>query len=322
MNFSELKSLGLFNGLPYLTPTQTNSPELIRQHVIQGTPLERVAFIDEITIGTPTFIETFCLLESLVQLSGSLKAPGGGYLSADGGMGKTFIATRLQKRFPPCIEDGKYIHPILHVVLRERPNVNSVHSQILEQLKQFKPTRCPSKEQGLDPYDRVAEACKASSVRLILIDEAHHMWGKNSSRRHADRKAGPVGEWAKTFYDKTDIPIFFLGKEGIADLFAADDQSETRWPIKMCLNHYQDEPLFEALLNGFDSALPMLEKAGLGEEMIRPLIYKSVAGNLRKLRDLLKRAVFIAAQTGSTRITKEHLRTAHFMQFGSSQNPF
>lgn len=318
MNFSELKSMGLFNGPSYLAPALEDDPETVRLRVLNCSPLERTHLVDEIVIGTPTFVEAFCLLESLIQFSGSIDAPGGGYFSADGGMGKSFLCKRLMKRYPPRMEGNRYIHPVVYVELVNSTNLSTVQLAILEQLNQFRGGRQDLSTLG----DKVVEAFHECEVRLLLIDEAQHMWSSTSYRRHESRKAGPVGEWLKRLYNNTQAAIFFTGKSGIEDLFDADDQTVTRWSIRMGLGPYVDGPIFAGVLNGFDAALPMSELAGLGQAELRPLIYRSVKGNLRNTRDLLKRAVLTAASADAPRITREHLKIAHFLKFGHSENPF
>ena len=308
----------LFEVTGDLNPVPEPDPSRARIAALNGSSKERARFVENLAINVEGLTDPIGLIERLMAKTGVVKAPGGIRVLGPGGSGKSFIAERLNRRHPARDSPTRRYVPVAFVKLFKNPVPSDVLRRLLSRMGQrlAKPRYTDAELLGL-----LLQALRACDTRIILVDEAHHM-SLTTGKRNSDRAAGPVGELFKEVYDESGVPFGFLGKPLLGELFEADDQSDTRWPAEVELFNFTTEPVCRGVLRAFDDALPVPQRAGLGDDPLFPKVSQSCKGNFRRTKNFLLNAVIAAVGQGASCIDEGHLHVAHYETFGRKNNPF
>lgn len=314
----DLASRHLFEDSGDLVAVPEPDPEVARQTALRGSPEEKARFVEDLAINVQGLTDPLALIGSLMARSRVVRRPGGLLVLGPGGSGKSFIASRLLRRYPPRESPTRRVVPVAFAKLGRNQLPGDVLKSLLKGMGQRLP-KAQYKESELQFL--LIQALDACVTRVILLDEAHHMT-LTTGKRNADRAAGPLGELFKEVYDESGVALAFLGKPSLGELFENDDQSDTRWAAKVDLTNFLDSPLYRGVLNTFDKAMPMERLSGLGEDPFYSKIVVSCKGNFRRTKDFLRNAVMASATQGASSIDECHLSRAHYETFGPEGNPF
>lgn len=309
----------LFESDHRLIPEPDPPAEARRLAAIGGSPGQRAQYVLDLTIYTDEFMRAVASIETTMARAGEVSAPGGTIVIGEGGTGKTFILTRMLRRYPARQSKLKSFVPVVTIQLTERPTTEDVKTAILKSVGHAGPLKLLSSSERAEDVKHALIQCR---THALLIDEAHHLQLTKGARRNADRMSGPVGEYLISLYDSAKIGFVLLGKRSLADLFDLDRQLSSRWPGRITLTEYAFDQRWCVMLDVLDEALPMLEKADLALGALAEKIHESTDGNFRQLKLFLSEAVRQAAIDGAVRLEEKHFRLAFYLQGLPSPNPF
>ncbi|VWB84867.1 TniB family NTP-binding protein [Burkholderia lata] len=283
------------------------SRDEVRMEALAGDPLQRAKFVETMLIRTMEFDQAEVTIESLMQRSEALSYPGGLCVIGEGGTGKSFIREYFSRRYPIEETALRTFCPVLAIQLFGTPTPRQLFVDLLSALGyRFVRDDVPLKK--LTPI--LLKALIECSVKIIMIDEAHHLIPTSGSRKNKERLGGELGDVAKNLYDQCRLPFVWSGKPSLGDLFDADEQLKSRWPGTIRLAEYKCDKLWRAVLDVIDEALPMEQKCGLGEVARSDRVHQITRGNFRILKSYLSECVRLACADGEQLITPSHFERA------------
>lgn len=313
----------LFNSPSPVAKEPVLSPQQLRAQAMAGTPKDRQIFSLSVRIDVEGFRLASIFMERLLDSARRTKSPGGLWLLGEGGSGKTFALTSFAERHPHVTQGVIQTCEVLRLPFEGRPAESDIWLGILLQLGQNPDALLRLSNKKLKSL--VYEATEQATVRVILFDEAQHLFISSSAsggKRSKDRLGGPLADVLKRFYDKSGVAYVFAGTPGLRDYVERDPQVNTRWPAVRLLEEFQYDEKFIGALAVLDVALPMEEPAGLSEPELSKQIFASSQGNFRLLKNFLAKAVFIAASAGSKSIERKHFQQGHFETYCEERTPY
>lgn len=289
---------------------------------MNGGPAERSEFVRSVSIEVDGYRRALNFMEGLLERSRRSNYPGGLWILAKGGQGKSFILESFIRQHSPVEKIEGLLCEVLLISFPSRPSESDILLKILFTLGQ-NPESLKYKRNA-DLQTTVEKAMAHCGVRVILFDEAQHFWlsasGKTS--RAEDRLGGSLGDFLKRLYDNTGVAYVFAGTPGLQALIDRDEQASTRWPGLVCLEQFANDEKFRGILDAIDEALPMEARSGLAEEPLKGKIHEASDGNFRRLKSFLSEAVFVAAEEGEKAVENRHFVQAYFKIFGNPETPF
>lgn len=293
-----------------------------RTHAMCGTPADRASFALGLTVNVKGFVQATSFMESLLERARRTKCPGGLWILGLGGCGKTFALSSFVDKHPHVDNGDTRVCEVLRLPFDGRPSESDILLAILLLLGQDPSALKHHRNADLNRMVRSAiEQCK---VKMILFDEAQHIWLKTSSstKRSGDRLGGHLGDFLKRLYDETGVAFVFAGTPGLTALLEQDTQASTRWPGMKHLEQFRYDENFLQLLDILDAALPMESPAGLSEARLSKQLFEGSQGNFRRLKQFLAEAVFVAATERSRTVQRRHFALAHFKIFCDENTPY
>lgn len=296
------------------------SPAEQRVAAMRGDPSMRSEYARSVSIEVPGYRMALRFMEGLLEKANRTKHPGGLWILGDGGQGKSFVLQAFLRRHQPVQTIERIWFPVLYLRFAGRPAESDILLKILLMLGQNPETLVY--QDNADLRKLVASAMTQCGVKVILFDEAQHVWLNVQANRVKDRIGGLLGDFLKSFYDETGVGYVFAGTPGLGDLLEVDKQAATRWSGILRLDAFKNDAGFKGLLQALDEALPMEEPAALSSEALSEKIYLACQGNFRRLKNFLSDAVHLAASDGARSIQSNHLAKAYFQNFCSEETPF
>ncbi|SDG56371.1 TniB family NTP-binding protein [Propionivibrio dicarboxylicus] len=319
MGAAVFQTKSIFQGLEKAQPKDL-APDDRRLLALRGTEVERAEFTRVVSIAVPSYRRSMKFMETLLEKSDKFKSPGGLWIFGGGGEGKSFILQAFLCKHLPVETTERYVCPVLYLRFDGRPAESEIYLSILLKLGQNPESVRFDSNSKLRQL--ASNALKQCNVKIILFDEAQHLFLSVSGNRTRDRFGGVLGDSLKTLYDQLESVAFvFAGTPGL-EAILADTQISTRWPGTLKLESFKYDEIFIGLLGALDSALPMEELSGLADEELSKKIYETCGGNFRRLKNFLADAVAIAASAGAKSISMVHFAKAHFQIFCVEQTPF
>lgn len=216
--------------------------------------------------------------------------------------GKTSICLEMVRRHPPAWSDDRWLHPVLYVHLPERANLKKIYQNILKALGD------PAYSEGsVDQLQvRAKEMLAACGVRMLIIDEPHHL---TESRSEGARVA--LVQLGKVLID-IGMCIVVAGVQSIDDLTRESSELARRYPTRFEVAPYDLTSAAQLrMLRGFCDALGSelegLEPALLGSEDVwfAPLAATS-AGAVGVIVKVIELGSVEARQRGAKALTLTH----------------
>ncbi|MCG5078912.1 TniB family NTP-binding protein [Paraburkholderia sp. RG36] len=195
--------------------------------------------------------------------------------------------------------------PVLVVKLSENPTPVQFLLDLLEASGYRSLDRFQMK--GKDLLETFLKVVVVGGVKVIFVDEAHHIIPTSGNRKNKERLGGAVGDLAKILCDISQLPLIWLAKPSLLELFDSETQFSSRWPGKIKLPEYRNDEVWRGLLDVFDEALPMHERSDLGSERKAKFIHEVTKGNFRTLKMFLAECVRIACSDNGRSIQDDHL---------------
>lgn len=297
------------------------SPEQQREQALAGTPEERAEFTRNVAVHVEHYRLGLQTCASLIKRAGRTNKPGGLWVYGDGGSGKSFLLNSVAEAHPPYETETGPIFPVLMVTLPGRVAESTLMAMLLMQMGCD--IRFIANQSNDDLETTLVTALKASGVRAIIFDEAHHLWGVNSSsKKAASGLGGVVGNTLKRIYDRSGVAFIFSGIRQLKLIVDVDPQLSTRWAGNRLLTPFGNDVSFRGILAALDKAIPMPEPADLAANKLASKIHVACQGHFRTLKDLLAEAVYLASVENAPSLTREHFRRSYIDIYCSETTPF
>jgi Cdc6-like AAA superfamily ATPase len=320
MGHRDFDTKSLFGNETAHLPEQL-SPQQQREQALSGTPEERAEFTRNVAVHVEHYRVGLQTCASLIKRAGRTNRPGGLWIYGDGGSGKSFLLNSVVKAHPPHESGAGPIFPVLMISIPGRVSESTLLAMLLLQMG------CDilfiANQSNNELEETLVNALKASGVRAIIFDEAHHLWGVNSSsKKTASALGGVVGNTLKRIYDLSGVAFIFSGINQLKRIVDADPQLFTRWAGSRLLTPFEDDASFRGILTALDEALPMPQPANLSSKKIASQIHEACQGHFRTLKSLLAEVVYLASVENSPSITREHFRRCYIDIYCSETTPF
>ena len=208
--------------------------------------------------------------------------------------GKTSILERFVARHPPDLDPTQEVTGarVVLVDAPPRPALSDFYSRGLDALMtRYKPT-APAHEK----YSQIKRLFGHMGVRVLVIDEIHHLIAGSQNRQREFRNA------LKSLGNEAKVSIVASGIEDAYNAFNSDPQMSSRFvPIEMPL--WPLAPELGALMSTLERRMPLRKASGLYEPELMTAIHARSESTLGDICDLVNAAAVDAIRSGSECIT-------------------
>lgn len=213
--------------------------------------------------------------------------------------GKTSILEHFTGLHPPDLDPlgESSVCPVIMVEAPSTPDASALWSRILDALMApYKPTA--SKDQK---YAQVKLLIRSLGVRMLIVDEIHHLISGGKIRQQEFRNA------LKSLGNETKIVIVAAGIEDAYNAFASDPQMSSRFTPEQ-LPLWKADLDFGGLLSTMERRTPLRKPSNLKDPVKMQEIHIRSEGTLGDACDLFKELAVDAVKTGAEEITLEQIK--------------
>lgn len=218
--------------------------------------------------------------------------------------GKTSILERFISLHPPNLDPDAEttVCPVVMVEAPPTPDVSAFYSRILDVLMaRYKPSASIQEKNT-----QVKHLFKALGVKLLIVDEIHHLIAGSLNRQRDFRNA------LKSLGNETKISIIAAGIEEAYNAFSADPQMSSRFVP-------EELPLWRVgnaagqLLATLERRTPLRKESKLKEPAKMSAMCERSEGTLGDMCDLFKALSVDAIRSGAECITLDRIREINWV---------
>jgi hypothetical protein len=244
-------------------------------------------------IGYPRAKEILAGMEDLLSHPRITRMPNM-LLVAPSFNGKTSILKRFLDRHPPIVNPIAEATecPVIMIESPNKPDVGDFYSRILQKLMApYKPTASVAEK-----AHQVRQLFETLKVRVLIIDEIHHLIAGGSNKQREFRNA------LKSLGNETQISIIAAGIEDAFNAFNTDPQMSSRFTPE-ALPKWKQTNSYAEILVTLENRTPLRKASNLSEGALAYAILKRSEGTLGDICDLVKAAAIDAIRKGTEQIT-------------------
>ncbi|MFV8529936.1 TniB family NTP-binding protein, partial [Ralstonia pseudosolanacearum] len=212
--------------------------------------------------------------------------------------GKTSILEKFRNDHAPDMDPEEQVTrcPVVMIDAPPKPDISDFYSRIMDSLMApYKPT-APTYEK----YSQVKRLFGVLDVRILIIDEIHHLIAGGSTKQREFRNA------LKSLSNEAKVSIVASGIEEAYNAFNADPQMSSRFvPIEM--PSWTPGKQLGTLLMTLERRTPLRKPSGLHRPEMMLAIYERSESTLGDIFDLVKTAAIDAIRSGDEAITEKQL---------------
>ena len=210
--------------------------------------------------------------------------------------GKTVIVNKFEKQHPAIIKEEGLIIPVILIQAPPVPDEKRFFNAILDKL--VVPYRINDRVER--KQQQVLHVLKKVKLKILIIDEIHHILAGNTSRQRAFLNV------IKFIANELQISIVGVGTRDALNALQTDQQLANRFePLLLPKWHMNEEYL--RLLSSFELMLPLKKPSHLTNSDMATKILAMSEGVLGEAATILKKAAVDAIKSGQEKITKEVL---------------
>lgn len=249
-------------------------------------------------IGYPRAKEVLAKLEELFDYPKSHRMPNC-LVVGDTNNGKTMLVRKFVDLHKPDDNPSgdAAVVPVLYIQAPPIPDEGRFYNAILDSL--FAPY------QARDRADRkqyqVIKLMKALGVKMLLIDEIHHLLAGNLTKQKAFLNV------IKYLGNELEIPIVGVGTRDAFRAIQTDPQLANRFEPEM-LPRWRNDDEYLQLLATFEKILPLKNPSFLTDVQLADMIFSMTEGYLGEICRLLVSAGVEAIRSRQECITSDVLR--------------
>jgi adenylate kinase family enzyme len=259
---------------------------------------------DNELIEFPQFLKAQEAIEDSLALYRATKVAQHLLVLGESGTGKSSLCRRLADRYPRQRTAELDTCPVLYVPTPPAASISGMATAMLECLGDPWPTAGNT----VDKMDRITHLHRRCGVEITLFDEAQHLHDRGQAATHY-----LVGDWIKSFVDKTAKPSVFLGLPRLENLLQVNEQLRRRFSrrLQLALGRSKDLTIHDECLQLFFSlgqSLPIpLDAANFASADMAMRIYYATDGRVAYVKKLLGAAFRQASRTHCEVIDRELL---------------
>jgi type II secretory pathway predicted ATPase ExeA len=220
--------------------------------------------------------------------------------------GKTMIVEKFRREHmrgaEADVREGAIAVPVLKVQMPPAPDERRFFSAVLEALGA--PDR--SNDRLAAKQDMAMRMLRATSVRLLVIDEVHNIL---SGSRDQQRRFLNLLRWLG---NELQIPLVAVGTSDALRAIQSDDQLANRF-TPFSLPPWRFDAEYLRMLNTLEAMLPLREPSGLEEPAFAQKILTAAEGILGEVVSLVTTAAVAAVVSGEERIRVERFEDIGFI---------
>lgn len=261
-------------------------------------------------------------LERMYEYQCSSDEPDHLMLVGESGVGKSALLEKYVAKHPPIQHEEFTEVPVLYVPLGQSPTPRILASTILQRLGD------PKWNLGreIELTARLVFLIKQCRVRIVIIDEANHLVD-----RGGEKTLHTAADWLKRLVDATRVSFVIAGIPRVRRLLATNDQLRDRFREVVEIDRFSvatqfTEREFRSVLKVYKGYLRQLPTVDIASGAFAQLMAFATDGRLRDIRRLLVRAVELAYEQHSPRLTDlvlaEAFRAVIYPGSPDDRNPF
>ncbi len=220
--------------------------------------------------------------------------------------GKTMIVEKFRREHlrgaEADLREGAIAVPVLKVQMPPAPDERRFFSAVLEALGA--PDR--SNDRLAAKQDMAMRMLRATSVRLLVIDEVHNILSGSRDQR---RRFLNLLRWLG---NELQIPLVAVGTSEALRAIQSDDQLANRF-TPFSLPPWRHDAEYLRLLNTLEAMLPLRERSGLEEAAFAQKLLNAAEGILGEVVNLVTTAAVAAVAAGEERIRIERIDDIGFI---------
>jgi len=212
--------------------------------------------------------------------------------------GKTTILERFMTLHAPEADPNKDRNscPVVSVEAPPKPDIGDLYIRILDFIQApYKPRSAPSEN-----YSQIKKLFKALDVRMLIVDEIHHLIAGSLKRQQEFRNA------LKSLGNETSVSLVVAGIPDAYNAFSTDPQMLSRFtPIELPL--WRTDKEFGSLLATLEQRLPLRRPSNLKDPQLMLALHTRSEGTVGDMHDLVKELSIEAIKTKTERITLDRI---------------
>lgn len=214
--------------------------------------------------------------------------------------GKSSILERFLSLHAPVIDPEKEsnVCPVVLIEAPPKPDISDFYIRILD----FLGAPYKSKSAPGENYSQIKKLFRAVGVKLLMVDEIHHLIAGSTKRQQEFRNA------LKSLGNETKVSMVVAGTHDAHNAFNTDPQMSSRFP-PFELPLWRKNVEFGSLLATLEMRLPLRRPSRLKDSQILAAIHIRAEGTLGDTCDLLKELAIDAIKNKTEQITLDRINT-------------
>jgi type II secretory pathway predicted ATPase ExeA len=286
---------------------------MIQQKVDRDFINGRTAELQKARFGHPRFNTALAQIEDdIAAAEAGLKAQAR-LVCGHSGSGKTTLAECVVERYPVVSSPDGDVRPVVHVELAEATTKKAMVSAIFAAMGYDNRTRLTANE----IIEEIADKVERLGVKMILIDEAHHL-------THG-RELRPITEFLKSLLNRIRCNIVLVGLPELQEM-RREEQFDRRLRPDLALAPYnwekwEERLQFFAVLARFERLLGLEKPSNLASEKNAARMYVATGGHIGIVVKYLVAALELALRKDDKRISTRLLADIHASWHPSAMPP-
>lgn len=252
-------------------------------------------------IGYPRATEALARLETLLAWPAKQRMPNL-LLIGPTNNGKSMIIEKFRRTHRPASHPDREEIPVLVVQMPSEPSVGRFYTALLAALGA--PMR-PVRSRLADLEQLVLRLLRASSVRMLLIDELHNVLGGRSDQRREFLNL------LRFLGNELRIPLVGVGTRDAYLAIRSDDQLDNRF-APLTLPRWEPDAAACSLLASFAASFPLRQPSQIATAEMASYLLTRSEGTIGELAHLLTDAAVAAIESGEEAINERTLLLAPY----------